>query len=547
MSTPVALSTPNVAPATLSVRPPERPRILLVNPAYPVNTWTFSEAADITQRPTAMPNLSLPTLAALTPEPFVVDLADENVAPLDLDDEYDVVGITGYVTQQERMVELAAELRQRGRLVVVGGPFATLSASTVRPHADVLFLGEAEETWPQFLADYLAGRVQRTYEATDSPDITASPAPRVDLLPADAYGLGVVQTSRGCPYACEFCDVIVYLGRRQRHKEPEQLERELDALYRLGNRRVFLSDDNFTANPKAARHILDTLTSWNHRQEEWTTFHTQLSVDVGAPRNADLLAACRRAGLEFAFIGLETEDEASLLAVKKKQNTHRDMVESVHRIQQGGIQVLAGLIVGFDGDTTTCFERQLDLAQRAGIPMTVVSLLNAPEGTPLAARAAQEGRLLGGTTNFYLSTNLVPVSMSLDELTLGTRWLVNRLYAPDAFLERLVVLGEHLPDVERPAARPRQEDLETWTRLRRTFARLGADDAATASLPVRALRATTGKNPDHAVQALIFYRHMLGTLRWWQVWDPALARCETFAEAWDLHEQGEDGRTLAPA
>ena len=507
---------------------PERPRILLVNPAYPVNTWTFSEAADITQVSVAMPNLSLPTLAALTPETFDDPLADENVTPVDLDEPWDLVGITGYVTQQERMIQLADELRSRGRLVVIGGPFATLSSSTLRHHADVLVLGEAEDTWPRLLDDYRAGTLRATYEATTSPDITRSPAPRVDLLPRGAYGLGVLQTSRGCPYACEFCDVIVYLGRRQRHKEPDQLVRELDALYREGHRRVFLSDDNFTANPKAAREILATLDEWNHAQEEWTTFHTQLSVDVGAPRNEDLLEACRRAGLEFAFIGLETEDEQTLLSVKKKQNTHRPMVESIHRIERAGIQPLAGLIVGFDGDTVDCFDRQLDLCQRSGIPMTAVSILNAPEGTPLAARAAEEGRLVGETTNFYLSSNLIPTDMTVDELLFGTRWLMNRLYSPEPFIERLRILGTNLPpQVER---RPRADhaELEVWTRLRRTFAAMGDEEGA---MPVQALRALKGKNTDHAVQALIFYRHIVGTLQHWGLHDPELARCESFAQA----------------
>jgi radical SAM superfamily enzyme YgiQ (UPF0313 family) len=510
------------------VEVPERPRILLANPAYEVNTWTFSQAADITHVPVAMPNLSLPTLAALVPDTFEVHLADENVAPLDFDEPWDVVGITGYVTQQERIAELAAEFRARGRLVAIGGPFATLSASTVRPHADVLFLGEAEETWPAFLVDYLSGSVQTTYEAVGSPDITRSPTPRVDLLPRGAYGLGVVQTSRGCPYACEFCDVIVYLGRKQRHKEPEQLVRELDATYAQGHRRVFLSDDNFTANPKAARSILHTLAEWNHQQPEWTTFHTQLSIDVAAPRNADLLGLCHRAGLEYAFVGLETEDEQTLLSVKKKQNTHRPMVESIHEVERAGIQPMAGLIVGFDGDTTDCFDRQLDLCQRAGVPMTVVSLLNAPEGTPLAARAAEEGRLVGETTNFYLSSNLLPTDMDPGELALGARWLMNRLYSPEPFLERLRILGSNLPAQDRPRGPTRQQDLEVWTRLRRTFARMGGEEA---SMPVQALRAVKGKNPDHAVQALIFYRHMVGTLEHWGLHDPELARCETYAEA----------------
>lgn len=527
------------------------PRILLVNPRYPVNTWSFSEAADITGYPVAMPNLALPTLAALTPADAGVEvsLADENVAPLDLDVDVDVVGITGYVTQHERMVELADEFRRRGRTVLIGGPFATLSPDAVRPHADVLFTGEAEQTWPAFLADLAAGAPAAEYAAEATVDLARSPAPRTDLLPAGAYGLGVVQTSRGCPYACEFCDVIVYLGRRQRHKEPAQIIAELDALYEAGQRKVFLSDDNFTANPKAAREIVAALGEWNATKPERTTFHTQLSIDVAAPRNADLLEAAAAAGLEYVFVGLETDDTDSLLEVRKKQNTHRDMVESVHRIQRHGIQVMAGLIVGFDADTTACFADRLDLAQRAGIPMVAVSLLNAPEGTPLAARAEAEGRVRGQTSNFYFSTNLEPVRMTTDQLALGAAWLMNRLYAPGPFLERMRAFASRLPDLT-DADEPvdHHDGIETWTRLRRTYARLGATAGADAPptpvgegrtrgldpmarLPFEAVRAFKGKDVEHAVQALIFHRHVVGVLQHWGVWDPGLGACTSYEEA----------------
>lgn len=356
----------------------------------------------------------------------------------------------------------------------------------------------------------------------------------------------MVQTSRGCPYACEFCDVIVYLGRRQRHKEPAQITAELDALYEAGQRKVFLSDDNFTANPKAAREIVAALAEWNTSKPERTTFHTQLSIDVAAPRNADLLEAAAAAGLEYVFVGLETDDTDALLEVRKKQNTHRDMVESVHHIQRHGIQVMAGLIVGFDADTTACFADRLDLAQRAGIPMVAVSLLNAPEGTPLAARAEAEGRVRGQTSNFYFSTNLEPVHLDADELALGAAWLMNRLYAPGPFLARMRSFASRLPDLaEADRTVDHHDGIETWTRLRRTYARLGpaSDPAAPggrgrprglepmARLPFEAVRAFKGKDPEHAVQALIFHRHVVGVLQHWGVWDPSLGACATYEEA----------------
>ena len=235
--------------------------------------------------------------------------------------------------------------------MVVGGPYASLSPDVVSPWTDVLVTGEAETVFVELLDDLLAGRVRVLYRGESQPvDIEKSPVPAIEQLPVDRYAAGVVQTSRGCPFSCEFCDVIVYLGRRQRHKTPEQVISEIENMHKAGFRTIFLSDDNFTANAKKARELVAALKRWNHSQSEPVLFQTQLSIDLAAPRNDALLRECVEAGIDHAFVGLETSNEEALLEVSKKQNAHRDMLESVQKIHAAGMQILAGIIVGFDSD-----------------------------------------------------------------------------------------------------------------------------------------------------------------------------------------------------
>jgi radical SAM superfamily enzyme YgiQ (UPF0313 family) len=529
------------------VDPPARPRIVLVNPESPLNMWSYTEARDIVGRDASMVNLALPTLAALTPAGFDVRLVDENIEAVDTSLPCDVVGITGYVTQSRRIIEIAEAFRAEGRLVVIGGPFASLEPGRVRPYADVLFVGEAEETWPRFLEDYRAGAVSREYAAPQAVALDASPVPRFDLVANDRYGMGVLQTSRGCPFACEFCDVIVYLGRRQRHKTPEQIERELDRLYTAGYRTVFLSDDNFTASPRKATAIVRRIAEWRKRQAERVSFVTQLSIDVADERNAEMLATCVDAGLEWAFVGIESADEESLLEVRKTQNTRRDLLASVAYLQSVGIQVMAGMIVGFDADTVDCFERQYEFARAAGVPMVSVSMLNAPAGTPLEARIRKEGRLLGDVDHdFYFSTNMTPLRMTSHELAVGTRWLMNRLYTPAAFLERLRLLASRLP--ERGALPATKVDVSgavaLWGRTRRSFATLGP---AYAGVPSEAMRAFAGRDVAHAVRALTFYRHVVGALARWQLLDPAVGETASVREALAAAARPEQRRVSAGA
>src|SRR3954463_3175047 len=257
------------------------PSIYIVNPAADEPSYYSYEVLDGPDGGwVQVADLTIATLAAFVPEGWTIRLAEEAVYPVDLEAEVDFVAITGKVTQRGRMIALAEAFRRRGRTVLIGGPFATLSPDDMRPHADILVTGEMEELAPRLFADLAAGSWQDSYDGGRA-DIRLAPLPRWDLYPVDRAQLGALQTTRGCPFSCEFCDVIQYQGRKQRHKDIDQVLRELDALYAAGFRNVFLVDDNFTVHRARARAVLDAIAEWNARPgAERVSFLTQASLDV---------------------------------------------------------------------------------------------------------------------------------------------------------------------------------------------------------------------------------------------------------------------------
>lgn len=501
-------------------------RILLVSPASTAAFFSLTEVSDIVGRPGYMPNLALPTLVALAPDDVEITIMDEEVAPIDFDQRWDLVGITGYTTHQRRMFEIADEFRRRGQLVAIGGPYASLSPTHVRPHADILFIGEAEETWPQFLEDFRGGDWKSEYRATSVIDLMTSPIPDISKLPLDAYNVGVVQTSRGCPFECEFCDVIVYLGRKQRHKPAERVVQELEQWYEADYRSVFLSDDNFTVNRRHAKEVMSAIAEWNQGKLEPMDFGTQLSIDIARDQDGELLDLCAQAGLKQAFIGLETPNADALREVKKRQNLKGDLVTDVHRVQRHGIAVQAGIVTGFDADTTESFRLTFDFLQEAGVPIAMVNILQAPEGTPLANRLLREGRLAPRpfTENkpTFAHTNIIPKRMSSHELAAGTMWLLNRLYAPESFLERCRVLAMNLPEVH-ASARPSRRGLEAWQRLFASYAALGPEFR---DVPRRALMYCRHREIQGIAMALVYYKNLQAILRGQGLWNPELGQRE---------------------
>jgi radical SAM superfamily enzyme YgiQ (UPF0313 family) len=329
--------------------------------------------------------------------------------------------------------------------VVAGGPLFTCEPEQFAD-VDHLILNEAELTLPPFLADLARGKPQCTYTNSEYPDIRQTPVPLWPLLDLKRYATMSIQFSRGCPFNCDFCNVTALFGHRPRTKTAAQIIAELDSLYALGWRRtVFFVDDNFIGNKKQIKtEILPALIEWR-KGKVGMTFDTEVSINLAD--DAELMEMMAKAGFTNVFVGIETPNEDSLAECNKKQNTRRDLVESVKRIQRAGLQVQGGFIVGFDSDTPSIFQQQIDFIQKSGIVMAMVGLLQAPYGTQLYQRMKREGRIKDDISgdNVDGSTNIIP-RMNLDVLREGYRKLLAQLYSPDYYYERVkTFLREYRP------------------------------------------------------------------------------------------------------
>lgn len=442
--------------------------IYLINPKSHLANYHSAEAVEGAGLPSMayVADLAIATVAALIPDNFAVTLCDEHIAPAELDHPARFVAITGKNSQFERMVELARAFQARGKIVMIGGSYASLVPEAVRPHCDILVRGEIELIAPQLFADLSRGDWQAEYSG-GQPDLRHSPVPRWDLYPNDQAFMGCVQTSRGCPFECEFCDVIQYVGRKQRHKSNEQILAELDVLYSHGYGAIFLADDNFTVHRRRTRELLVAIRDWNNRQPEGRiAMATQLSIDIA--QDDDILALCAEAGICNVFIGIETPNEASLKEAHKRQNVGVDLSAAIQRFLDHGIAVFCGMIVGFDADGPDIFQRQYDFAMSVPVPIFMLGALVAPEATPLYDRMERDNRLAwpgqaanaANATHTLIAlpwlTNIVPNQMSQAELLEGIRWLANRLYAPAAFGERMLHLIDRFQAPPVPLASRRE-------------------------------------------------------------------------------------------
>lgn len=424
--------------------PSNRQGIYLIQPKFPPSYWGMEHFIALTPFSAVFPPLGLLTLAALAPREFDVSLCDENAGePVNYDTDAQIIGITGYIIQMPRVFEIADRFRALGKTVIIGGPMANLLPDECRPHCDVLFEGEAEYTWPRFLREYAEGRHQSHYHETEKIHLPDSPPPRLEVLNR-RYAHGIVQCTRGCPFTCEFCDIIVMYGRKMRYKPVEQVIREVDAWRQAGVAQVFFADDNFVGNRPYAKELLRGLIEWNSRQTNPLAFYTQTSVDM--VRDEELLGLLRDANFISVFLGIETPRKSSLLETKKVMNEKLDLVEAVHKIQSYNMFVSAGMIVGFDHDDAEIFDEQYEFLQAAQIPMVMLSVLLAVPGTPLFARLKAAGRLLNASPNtrdvsHYVGTaggtNFHPLKMTREELKEGQMRLYQRLYRPEAFAHRL--------------------------------------------------------------------------------------------------------------
>ncbi len=414
-------------------------KIYLVAPKNPESFWTFDRILRSLKKKCVFPNLSLPTVAGITPREHEVVLCDENVEPVDFDTDADIVGLTGYVIHKQRILEMAAEFRRRGKFVVAGGPFASLCPEELRGKVDVLFVDEAEYTWPQFLSDYAAGHWQAEYRQDEKPSMHDSPLPRFDLLKVDQYRTMTIQFARGCPFNCEFCDIIVMYGRRPRTKSVAQVMAEVQEIHRLGIHNVFVVDDNFIGNKKEAKDLLRALTEWQQENDYPLEFMTEVTLNIA--QDDELLQLMRQANFTTIFIGIESPRAASLQETHKTQNMRGSLLDSVHRIQRAGMEVMAGMIVGFDHDDPSIFDEQFRFIQDARIPVSMTGMLNAVPKTPLYQRLKQAGRLIAESVgDQFVFTNIVPQGMSRVQLYEGYKRLLQRLYSYRHYRRRTMQL-----------------------------------------------------------------------------------------------------------
>jgi radical SAM superfamily enzyme YgiQ (UPF0313 family) len=448
-------------------------KIYLVTPRNPPSFWTYDAILPVLGKRCIFPNLSMPTLAGLTPREHEVVLCDENVEPIDFDVDADLVGVTGYIVHRERMFEIAGEFRRRGRFVAVGGPFASLCPEEWRGRCDALFVDEAEETWPRFLRDLAEGRPLAEYRPDAKPDLRLAPPPRFDLLKVDRYHALTIQFARGCPFTCEFCDIIVVYGRKPRAKAVAQVMGEIRECHRLGARQVFVVDDNFIGNKKLAKELLREMARWGAEHGHPIDFNTEVSLN--AAHDEELLALLRAANFTTVFVGIESPRKESLRETRKTQNVRGDLVESVRRIQAYGIQVQAGMIVGFDHDDESIFEEQLRFIQAARIPVSMTGMLQAMPKTPLHERVAREGRLLAPTRgDQFVLSNILPRGMSRRALYEGYRSLVRQLYDFGHYRRRTLDFLLHRGSQVHGGRNIRRGDLRRLARvLRETLLRGG--------------------------------------------------------------------------
>ncbi len=519
--------------------------IYLINPAADFPTYYGAEVYEGRgyQRAAFLADLVVPTLAGMVPKDFHVELCDEHLESVNWDTPCEYVGVTGKISQWGRTKAIADEFRRRGKTVLIGGPHASLSPEVVRPHCDILVRDEIELITGELFSD-LAHREWKEEYVGGRPDLKHTPVPRWDLYAKynNRVLTATLQTARGCPFECEFCDVIQYVGRKQRHKPIEAIVHELQVVHDHGYRSVLLADDNTTANKSWVKEMLAAVKHWNHADgQRKISFSTQISID--AAMDDELLELAATSGMTHVFIGVETPNAESLEITQKRQNLPQHLrnphqknptlVDQVHRFYAHGIGVTAGMICGFDADRTDIFERQFEFAMQALFPVATLSALAAPYATPLNDRLAESGRLVTGyeVPGHPWNSNIIPKLMSRDELTDGIRWLANKLYHPANFGERIIGYIEKLQFPTENSGRGlakresiRSVDKDTLA-LIADIPRLDAESQKMWSRVIAALP----KNPGATVpvmEAMIRYQQLRYMYEQGSFWDPVTSETQ---------------------
>jgi radical SAM superfamily enzyme YgiQ (UPF0313 family) len=413
-------------------------KILLISPRTPDTFWSFKHVLKFVSKRASFPPLGLLTVAAMLPRDWELRLVDENVSRLkDADLRWaDFVMISAMIVHQESVREIVARCAAHDKRVIAGGPLFTTGHETF-PEIQHFVLGEAEEIMPEVVDDLRHNRLQHIYQSTRRPDLARTPVPRWELINPRNYVTMSVQFSRGCPFDCEFCDIIVMNGRVPRTKAPEQLIAELETLRVRGwKQMVFIVDDNFIGDKRRTRALLREMVQWRKRTRAKMGFFTEASVNLAD--DAELCALMVEAGFTKVFVGIETPSVESLEECRKLQNRGRDLVEAVHLLQQRGLEVMGGFIVGFDNDKSDIFKRQFEFIQSSGVVTAMVGLLTALPQTRLYHRLKTEGRLETETSgnNTDAALNFKP-KLNREFLQSGYRDLMKKLYEPKVYYQRV--------------------------------------------------------------------------------------------------------------
>ena len=425
-------------------------KVLLVYPEYPDTFWSLRHALKIVNKRASFPPLGIITVAAMLPPEWEKKLVDMNVEALsDKDIRWaDYVFISAMVVQRDSVNEVIAHSKKLGKKVVAGGPLFQMEYEAFKD-VDHFVLGEGEVTLPLFLKDLAEGHPKHLYYSEERPDITKTPIPMWSLVNQKKYSSMVMQYSRGCPFDCEFCDIVILNGHKPRTKTKEQVIAEFDAIYNSGWRGgLFIVDDNFIGNKKKLKEeILPAITWWNRAHKYVYALSTEASINL--TDDEELMNLMAQAGFTAVFIGIETPNEDSLLECNKNQNKGRDLVECVKTVQRHGMEVWGGFIVGFDADPLSIFRSQINFIQKSGIVTAMVGLLNAPRGTRLYQRLKKENRLVDMSNfsgnNTDCSINFIP-RMKLETLMEGYRNILKNIYSPKEYYERITTfLKEYHP------------------------------------------------------------------------------------------------------
>lgn len=427
--------------------------ILLVYPEVPVTFWSLKYALKFVSKKAVLPPLGLLTIAPLLPSKWEKRLVDLNVTRLkDKEIEWaDYVFISGMIVQKKSALEVISRAKALGKLVVAGGPLFTTGYNDFE-NVDSFVLNEGEITLPMFLDDLDKGCLKRIYTSTKKPDVTLTPIPDWSLIDMNVYASMALQTSRGCPFNCEFCDIIVMNGRIPRVKAPLQVIAEFDALYDAGWRgTLFIVDDNFIGNKSKVKEILRQIGAWMKRKNKPFALYTEASINL--TDDPEIMRLMREANFNCVFVGIETPEEEGLKLCGKVQNTNKNLHEKVKILQNNGFEVQAGFIVGFDTDTTKTFDNMIKFIQSSGIVTAMVGLLSALPETALFKRLHDSGRVLkvptGNNTDFSL--NFIP-KMNVDTLITGYKKVLSSIFSPKNYYDRVKT---HLREYKKYAKNPK--------------------------------------------------------------------------------------------